>query len=288
MASQTSGGTVCGFMCLPSQDRAPSCPLPLYQLPHMGSYAQAPPRCQSVWGTWVPNPKVVVGKVTLANQVPPLGTMGGFLPMVPERLDFGGIEPPGSRGVAQEGTRSGQEAAGQMGMPICLQWPGSRKDIPHQAPNQIDWLDALQRALQANTPTCTMTWRPISRKSWTFVPSRSHTVDGLVQWSWSKRRMGAGGSVLTSGNWTVRLAWILTCYPTSRRPLTACRGPSGSLHSTWSICTCRSRWTEQANHWPHLLWGPWDSMSVIECPLDWPVPHHLSAVDGNLLHGPQP
>ena len=40
-------------------------------------------------------------------------------PWPPEGLDTGGVEPPGSTGVAQGGTRSNQEAAGQMGKPIA-------------------------------------------------------------------------------------------------------------------------------------------------------------------------
>ena len=83
--------------------------------------------------------KVVVGKVTVANQVPLVviltGTSGAVCLWSPERLNPGGIEPPGSRGVAQGGTRSGQEAAGQMGTPVCPQQPGPWENIPHQAPN---------------------------------------------------------------------------------------------------------------------------------------------------------
>ena len=56
MATQTCKGTVCRSMCLPGQHGAPSCPLALYQPLHMESYTQVPPRCQSVWGTWVPTP----------------------------------------------------------------------------------------------------------------------------------------------------------------------------------------------------------------------------------------
>ena len=58
-------------------------------------------------------------------------------------------------------------------------------------------------------PTCMMTWRPISRKCWTLVPSRNHTVHGLAWWSWSERMIGAWGSVLTSGNWTTGPSRIL-------------------------------------------------------------------------------
>ena len=51
--------------------------------------------------------------------------------MAPRKLDPGGTEPLGSRRVAQGGTRSGQEAAGQMGTPVSLQQPGSREDVPN-------------------------------------------------------------------------------------------------------------------------------------------------------------
>ena len=48
-------------------------------------------------------------------------------------MNPGEVESPGSRGVAQGGIRPGQEAAGQTGTAVCLQQPGPRKDIPHQA-----------------------------------------------------------------------------------------------------------------------------------------------------------
>ena len=50
------------------------------------------------------------------------------------------------------------------------------------------------------------------------MPSRNHTVHGLVQWSWSKRGMGAWCSALTSGNWTIRPSRMPTHYPTLMRP----------------------------------------------------------------------
>ena len=100
--------------------------------------------------------KVVVGEVAQANKlllvVLPMETLGKSAPWLPERLDPGGIEPPRSRGVAQGRTRLGQEAASQMGKPVCLQWPGPRKDILHQTPDQIEWLDTLQRVSLVNTP----------------------------------------------------------------------------------------------------------------------------------------
>ena len=99
--------------------------------------------------------KVVIDKAALANQVPlvvhPTGIWGESTHGPPERLDSGEIEPSGSRGVAHRGTRSGQEAAGQMGTPVSLQWPGPGEDIPHQAPNWIDQPDTLQRVLLDNT-----------------------------------------------------------------------------------------------------------------------------------------
>ena len=78
-------------------------------------------------------------------------TLRRVCPLPQEGLGPGGVESSGSRGVAQGGTRSGQEVVGQMGTPVCLQQPGPRKDIPHQTPDQIDQLDALQRALLVNT-----------------------------------------------------------------------------------------------------------------------------------------
>ena len=47
--------------------------------------------------------------------------------------------------------RPGQEAAGDMGTFVCLQQPGPGEDVPHQAPDQTDQLDALHGALLVNT-----------------------------------------------------------------------------------------------------------------------------------------
>ena len=77
--------------------------------------------------------------------------------MVPERLDPGGTGPPESGRVPQGGTRSGQEAADQMGTPVCLQQPGPGKDVPNQTLDQTDQPDAFQGVLPVNTPICTMT-----------------------------------------------------------------------------------------------------------------------------------
>ena len=45
-------------------------------------------------------------------------------------------------------------------------------------------------------------------------PTRNHTAHGLAWSSWSRKRMGAWGSVLTSGklnNWTINDAYSLPC-----------------------------------------------------------------------------
>ena len=85
-----------------------------------------------------------------------------------ERLDPGGIESPGSKGEAQGRTWIDQEAAGQMGTPVCPQWPEPGNNVPNPASNWIDWLDAFQRVLPVNsTHMCMMTWRSISRRCWT-------------------------------------------------------------------------------------------------------------------------
>ena len=153
----------------------------------------------------------------------------------------------------QGGMRSCQEALGQMETSVCPQWPGPQKDVPHQIPNWNDLPDVLQRVLLANSP----------RRCWALVPSGNHTVHGLVQWSWSKRSMGASGSAFTSWNWTNGASKMPTHYPTLMRPSTAHRGPNGSPCLTWSLGTGRSRLTRRAKYWPHLLWGHWDSMSAI-------------------------
>ena len=54
--------------------------------------------------------------------------------------------------MAQAGTKSGQEAAGQMGISVCQKQPGPGKHIPNQTLNQTDQLDAFQRVLPGDTP----------------------------------------------------------------------------------------------------------------------------------------
>ena len=75
--------------------------------------------------------KVVIGKVAPAIQVPPVVLPMENLPMAPRKTETGEIEPTGSRRVAQGGTRTFQEAAGQMEPPVCPQQPGPGKDIPN-------------------------------------------------------------------------------------------------------------------------------------------------------------
>ena len=53
----------------------------------------------------------------------------------PERMDSGGVEPPGPGGVARSRTKTGQGATAQMGTPVCLQQPGPGQNILGQAPD---------------------------------------------------------------------------------------------------------------------------------------------------------
>ena len=219
--------------------------------------------------------KLVVGKVTLANQLQLvvflMGTSGESTCRPWQGLILEGIEPPGHRAVAQGGRKSGQEVAGQMAAPVHLQSPGSGGRHPSSS-NELSWLTRCP-SKSTTPPICMMIWRPISWRCWTAVTSGNQTVHGLAQWSWSEIRIWEPkGSALTSGNWTVRLSRMPTCYPSSMKPSIVCRGPNGSSHSTWSQGTGRSRWTRRANHWLHLTWSHWDSTSVIECPLGWPMP----------------
>ena len=65
-----------------------------------------------------------------------------------------------------------------------------------------------------------------------------------------------------TGNWTIRLSRLPTHYPALMRPSTACWGPDGSPHFTWSLGTGKMRWTRRANHWPHAQKGP---LGFYEC-----------------------
>ena len=69
-----------------------------------------------------------------------------------EGMDPGSIESPGPRGVVWSRTSTGQEAATQMGAPICPQWLGPGQDILDQATDQVDRSDTLQGALMIYTP----------------------------------------------------------------------------------------------------------------------------------------
>ena len=89
---------------------------------HLGSSQM--PICLSAHPIVVPT-KVVIGKVTLANQVPPvvlpMGASGESTHGPPRRTGSWRVEPLGSGGVAQGGIRPGQEAAGKVGTPVCPQ-----------------------------------------------------------------------------------------------------------------------------------------------------------------------
>ena len=105
MATLTSEGAVCRSTCLLSQHRAPSCPLPLYQLPHM----EVTPRllllpiCLRNLSAHpiVILAKVVVGRDVLANWVPPVvlqmgtsgeSTCGPWKDWILEELNLQGLE----------------------------------------------------------------------------------------------------------------------------------------------------------------------------------------------------
>ena len=99
--------------------------------------------------------------------------------------------------------------------------------------------------------------------------------------------MKAWGFALTSGNWITWLSKMHNHHLKLMRPWTACRGPSGSPHSTWNMGIGRSRWlgeqTIDCFHsraigilqmWKNALW-------VDQCPC------HVSAVDRDLPQGSQ-
>ena len=172
----------------------------------------------------------------------------GRLSWSPERLDPGGAEPPGLRGLAQRVMRPNQTAAGQIGTSVHLQQPVPRKDVPHQAPDWTDQLDTLQGALLVNTPhmyddvkaylqemlDIGAIWK--SNSPWASMVILVQKKDGSLRFCIDLRKLN---------NWTVKDVYLL--------PLTACRDPSSSLHLTWSQGTGRSSWMMRASHWPHLL-----------------------------------
>ena len=135
--------------------------------------------------------------------------------------------------------------------------------------------------------TCTSMWRPTSRRCLISVLFRSHTAPESVPWYYCGKRTVAWSFALTSGNWTTRLSKMHTHYLKLMRPLTACRGPSGSPHSTWNLGIGMLRWMRTANHWPISQWGHRDlqiqknTLWVDQCP------SNISAVDWDLTWGSQ-
>ena len=69
-------------------------------------------------------------------------------------------------------------------------------------------------------------------------------------------------------NQTTKDAYSLPCIDET---LHSCRDDSGSLHLTCSQDNGRSRWMRRVNHWLHLSWGHWASMSAKGCLSDSPV-----------------
>ena len=197
--------------------------------------------------------KVVVGKVTLANQVPlmvlPMGTFGEsthgpWKDWVLEELNLQGLE---------EWPKKEQDQARK----LLVKWEhlfahsnldlGKMSLIKHWI-ELTDWTPFKEFYWQI--PPCRMMWRSISRQCWTLVPSRSCTVHGPVHSFWWKRRTGPRGFVLTSGNSTIRLPRMLTCYPTLRRPnfnWSCWLGESYERVSWWGQLL-----RSQANVWPDV------------------------------------
>ena len=213
--------------------------------------------------------KVVIGKVTLANQVPLvvllMWTSGESTHGPQKDLILGKLNL--LQGL-QEWPQEEQEQARK----LLIRWEHlfvssdlDLGDIPNQTSNWTDGPDAFQKLPLASTPHL---YNDMKAHLWQMMDIGStwkfHSPS-LVQWSKSERRMGAWGFALTSGNWTIRLSRMPTHYPTSMRSSTAFRGANGSPHLAWSLGTGRLRWMRRANCWPHSMWGNWDSTSVIEC-----------------------
>ena len=109
------------------------------------------------------------------------------------------------------------ESCWSSGNNCFTKWPGPEKDIPHQALNQVDWLDVLQRVLLANTPPHM------------YDDMKTHLQEMLdIGAIWNSHSPWAstvvllqkkdGSLRLTSGSWTMGPSKMPTCYPTSMRP----------------------------------------------------------------------
>ena len=77
-----------------------------------------------------------------------------------------------------------------------------------------------------------------------------------------------------------------THYPILMKHLIACKALNGSLHSTWSWDTGRSRWMRKVSHWLCSQWGQWASASAKDAFQTHQHPCYFPEADGDLSWGP--
>ena len=167
MTRQASEGTLCRSMSSQSQHRLPAACLHFIDhhiwgiTPRFLLSANLPeepgwsPHCSpSQSHHWKSHPSQ-----TGASGDPPNGNLGDSAhgpqkDWILDELNLQGLED-----WSNDEQKPGQEAADQMGTPVCWQWPEPGKDIPNQTSDQIDWLDTFQRVLPSNTPTAVLVWK---------------------------------------------------------------------------------------------------------------------------------
>ena len=276
MATQTLKGTVCRSTCLLSQHQVPSCSFPLY---HPTTYGELQPGSFQVpiclWNLSSHPIVVVIGKVTLANQVPlvvlPMGALGESA-HGPEK---DGILKELNLQDLEEWSKEEQDKARK----LLVKWEhlfacnnldlGMTSLIKHQIKltdqmpfNECYWhisphmYDDVKAHLKEMLDIGAI---QKSHRPWASTVVLVQKKDRSLRFCIDHRKLN---------HQTIKDAYLL---PHIKETVNSLQGPNDSLYLTWRLGTGRLRWTRRANHWLHLLWGNWDSMSVIECPLGWPT-----------------
>ena len=200
--------------------------------------------------------KEIVGKVTPANQISsvvlPTEVLGPSTHGAQERMDPGGVEHPGPRGVAWSRTGTGQTAAAQrehlfshsdlgLGKTSLIKhqiklmdWTPFKVCYQHIPPNMYNDVKAhLQEMLDIGA---------IGKlhSLWASTVVLVQKKDGSLRFCIDLRKLN---------NWTIEDAYLLPCID---KTLDSLQGSSGSPHLTWSLGTGRLRWMRRASQWLYL------------------------------------
>ena len=160
--------------------------------------------------------RTVVGQVVPANQVPLVVLLRGTSEESNSNAQKGWV----LEALDLQGLREWPKPEQEQAQELVFKWEhifacsdlnlGRTALIKHKI-KVTDWMPS-RNVTDVYLLTCTMMWRPISRRCWTLVPSESHTICGLVQWSWFGRRSSSLRSCFNLrklNNWTIKDAYLL-------------------------------------------------------------------------------